>query len=183
MKTVRPSLVTIAAVWFTVAWAGKIGWSSPEFWLGTSFVWLSWFVILNDVFTVRLRFPAAYYRLRQFEHDGRLYRKLGVRAFRRFVINGDHMNRMKRVHQPSFRFIRTSVDAENWSRYSRAAETYHALHLLLLSPAVAFAASSHRNISVGGLLILLCVFDVYPIFLQRYNRSRIERLLRRPPRK
>src|SRR5687768_13150825 len=40
--------------------------------------------------------PSSYYRLREFEKSGRIYEVLGVRAFSRFVTDGEYINRFRR---------------------------------------------------------------------------------------
>jgi hypothetical protein len=162
----------LLAVW----WATQTGWLSPDFWLGVSFVVLAWDLVLGDNWQVRVRFPGCYYRLRGFEADGRVYRDIGIRQFKRFVLDGDYMNRWKRARTPAYRLIHTRCDALAWEERARAAETAHGLHLLLLCPCIALSVSTARPSFAAGALALLIGFDLYPVFLQRYNRARIARL-------
>jgi len=157
-------------------WATQTGWLSPEFWLGFSFVTLGWVVVLADILHFRFRFPDPYHRLRVFEADGSVYRGIGIRVFKRFVVNGDYMNRWKRSREPDYRLIHTRSDAVTWEHLSRATEAAHALHLLVLCPAIVLALHARRLAFAAGVLALLIGFDLYPVLLQRYNRSRISKI-------
>lgn len=168
--------VTLGVLLFALWWAGQTGWATPDFWLGASFLGLGWAVVLDEMLRFRVRFPNAYHRLRAFEADGRLYRRMGVHVFKRFVVNGDYMNRIKRAHRPAYRLIRSRTDAMGWEQHSRTTEAAHMMHLLLLAPALAFAMRAGRVSFAAWTLVLLIGFDLYPVLLQRYNRARVARL-------
>jgi hypothetical protein len=102
-----------------------------------------------------------------------------VRLFKRFVPNGDLVNRWARRLDPGHRNIRDAAAARAWLERTRDSERSH-LVLLLMG---AFTAAYAARIGWYGWAIALTasnlVFNLYPILLQRYNRCRIARLLRR----
>jgi predicted RNA-binding Zn ribbon-like protein len=120
-----------------------------------------------------------YYRLRQCEATGVVYEWLGVRLFRRFVVEGDYFNRFGR---------RTGFDpAPAWSagaaraaeRRGRLSERVHAVALALLVPSAAGLLLEGRLAAGGGVLLGTVVLDLYPVMLQRYTRSRLGRIAER----
>ncbi len=167
---------TAAALWIIRWWETQTGWRDPSFWFGGSFVALAWVIVLNEFADVCLKLPNFYHRLRPCEADGRLYRDLGVRLFKRFVVDGDYMNRSKRAKNPAYRVVRTRSDAVEREHFSRTTELAHLLHLLLLLPAIALSIRTGRPWFAAATTLLLVGFDLYPILLQRYNRARVSRL-------
>jgi hypothetical protein len=179
-KAVEFVAVTAAVIWVLLWWETQTGWGTPDFWFGTSFLALGWVIVLGEFGGIYLKLPDSYHRLQQFEADGRLYRRLGVRVIKRFVVDGDYMNRSKRARTPGYRIVRTRSDAFGRERRSRTTEVAHLLHLLLLLPAIALATRAGRHWFAAGTILLLTGFDLYPILLQRYNRARVQRLSRQP---
>jgi len=123
--------------------------------------------------------PSSYYRVGRLERTGRLYEAVGVRLFRNFVPDGDLANRFRRRHEPSFRVIRNRHLAAAFVRRTELSERSHLVLLAMGVLSAAFALAIGWQgwaiyISVGNVFV-----HVYPVLLQRYTRSRIERVLRR----
>jgi Glycosyl-4,4'-diaponeurosporenoate acyltransferase len=123
--------------------------------------------------------PSSYYRPHRLERTGRLYEAIGVRLFRNFVPDGDLSNRWRRRHDPGFRMIRNRHRAAAFVRRTVKSEKSHLVLLAMgvLSAAFALAIGWWGwaiYISAGNVLV-----HVYPVLLQRYTRSRIERVLSR----
>lgn len=116
--------------------------------------------------------PRSYYATRNAARARRNYERLGVRFFKRFVVNGDLVNRWSRRHdvQPQLVLIRGDIAPfiDQTCRVERA-------HLVLFLFSLFTAACSAR---LGWYRWTAClvfgniVFNLYPIFLQRYNRAR-----------
>jgi len=120
--------------------------------------------------------PSSYYRVFKFERTGRLYEALGVRLFRNLVPDGDLANRWRRRREPNFRVIRNRGLATAFVRRTELSERSHLVLLGMGVLSAAFAlAIGWRGwaiyITVGNVLV-----HVYPVLLQRYTRSRIERI-------
>lgn len=121
--------------------------------------------------------PRAYYRLLGFERSGRLYELLGVREFRRFVTDGDFINRHRRRADPDFRLVRDRRSAREFIARTMLAERGHIVWLL----AGALTAAWALHVELLGWAIFLTVgnliVNLWPMMLQRYTRARIERVL------
>lgn len=120
--------------------------------------------------------PAAFFRPRRFEVAGRLYRALGVKAFRRIVTNGDWINRaVRRRHAGYIVHDRSVLFARSWME-SIKAERAHLFYFLLALGALLYALRIgwHGWAVWHGATNL--VLNLWPILLQRYTRGRILRV-------
>jgi hypothetical protein len=120
--------------------------------------------------------PAAYFRLRRAEADGRIYRALSVRGFRSFVTYGDPMVRLMRGIDPaSYVRLKSSTLADREKRTKRGEKIHWAL-LLGSVPAAVWAVVVQESWFAVYLLAANVPMNVYPILLQRYTRARLARI-------
>lgn len=131
------------------------------------------------------RFRVWYFEPKPFEMMGncRLYRLLGVRAFKRYLpTSGDLVTRRRGISR--IKRVEGGV-AEGLRRYERITRSYEARHIF---GGLSMLAISWWSIAVHGkgnwvaLLAANVSINGYPIMLQRYNRIRLQRALgRRAP--
>jgi len=121
--------------------------------------------------------PEQYYRPRAFELNGRFYERLGIRFYKRWMMNGDYMNRFSRRFLPDYRVI---DGCDSMRKFEAQVRTYEKGHLMwfgvtALAGIYAIVLSSH--------VLALCLFtsslvtQLYPAILQRYLRIRITKCL------
>ena len=125
------------------------------------------------------RLPGHYYQLRAWERAGagRVYvRWLGVRHFKRWMSHGDLMNAWLRRRVLDYRVVRPSVDsATAYAARTVEIERAHlAWGLAALAPAV-YALTVGAYAFAALWILVNALTNVWPIFLQRYNRVRAER--------
>jgi hypothetical protein len=147
---VRSVLFAVVANWLIVAWVALVG---PA---------------------IRWRLPDAYLRPREWERDGRLYRRLGVPLFGAVV-----------RHTP----LRTlTPDAYLRGRPGRIAivldlcahaEAVHVWVFLLALPLALYGIARGWWGAVGWLLAINALLNLYPVLQQRMIRGRLERALAR----
>ena len=123
--------------------------------------------------------PAGYFRIRRFERSGTFYERLGVLHFRKLAPDGDWANRWERHRDPQYRIVRGRRSAQAFLARTEASERGHVVLLLLGAASAAWALAIGwpgwaLYLSLGNVAV-----NVYPILLQRFNRARIEALLRR----
>lgn len=118
--------------------------------------------------------PPRYYRLQQVEHDGRLYRRLGVVTFKRLLVK----SRIELLNV-SARLSHGRTGLQGLERGIRQAETDHAIALLVMLLITIYAGMNARWALAGWLLLANVVANVYPIMLQRHNRARLLPVLRK----
>lgn len=120
--------------------------------------------------------PGGYFRLRRAEADGRIYAALGVRRFRNIVTYGGPMVRlMRRIDPESYTRLKRSTLADR-ERGTRRREKIHWALLLGTLPAAMWAVTQREFWFAIYLLAANIPMNIYPILLQRYTRSRLERM-------
>lgn len=117
---------------------------------------------------VPFAFPPRYYRLRPFEIDGQLYRRLGVLGFR-WLLFKSHIELLN----VSAKLSHGKAGLQRLERGGRDAETDHASALLVMVVITAYAGLHGWWVLAGSLLLTNFVANVYPIMLQRYTRARL----------
>ena len=123
--------------------------------------------------------PERYYRIRHFESSGRVYERIGIRFFKRFVPNGDYINQVIRRSQPGYRVVHDRDSIVNHEAATRWAERCHIVSLFLVVPCTAYALMLGWNKFALWLVLPNIPLHLYPILLQRYTRARIQNVLRR----
>ena len=123
--------------------------------------------------------PPTFYRCWEGGRGFRVYDSIGVRVFKRFVPNGDLINRWARRLEPRYRLVRDEASARAWPDGPRDSERSHLVLLLMGAFTAAYADRIGWHGWALGLTAGNVVFNLYPILLQRYTRCRIARLLRR----
>ncbi|MEX1020075.1 MAG: hypothetical protein WDZ49_10475 [Litorilinea sp.] len=136
---------------------------------------LLWFLLSLLPYTL----PAWYFTPWLVEQDGRLYEFLGIRTFKRFVPNGDLVNRLIRRTDPAYRFLQNRGAAQAFLDKTRSSERGHLVLLFMGIFTAVYALRIDWHSWAIGLTIGNVVFNVYPIMLQRYNRLRITRIIQR----
>lgn len=124
------------------------------------------------------RLTGLYFRPKRWEST-RLYEWLGVRAYKRWITAvGRHTG-----HDPSGpnRYYLWRRDAQGLRDFERKTRGNEAMHLVgILLPAAGLLLEAGDPIGRFPLLAVL-IANVHPYLLQRYNRLRIVRILRRHP--
>jgi len=119
--------------------------------------------------------PAGYYRPRPFELSGRFYARLGVRWFKRWTPDGDHVVRYIRRFVPDYRILPGRGSLADLDLRTRRSEQGHLLWLLVSAAPIAYAMISGWAVLASWLVLGNLVVNVYPIMLQRYTRARVRR--------
>jgi Glycosyl-4,4'-diaponeurosporenoate acyltransferase len=121
---------------------------------------------------VRLPMPAGYFRRSRFERRW-IYELLGIRVFKRLM-----RSRAYRGINPDFRLSRGRSGFADLAQTMEAAEAAHALVFAIVST-LAAAALMLRWLDAAAWLMLFNVpLNAYPVMLQRYNRLRLDPLLK-----
>lgn len=126
------------------------------------------------------RAPEHYFSLRRWERraNGRAYERwAGIRFFKQWMMHGDRMNAMLRRLDPDYRAIRPTREALVASAERTVSiERAHLAWFLGALPIAGYALS----VDAPGFALLWTVANlltnVWPMFLQRYNRVRLERV-------
>ncbi len=124
-----------------------------------------------------------YFEPRKLEQWGgrSIYEFLGVRFFKRYLLPTElllfHLRGKKAAMQGGQEVLKAELKRIEWE--TRRNEVIHSLALLLT---VCFLVFRLPQLSIVQFLVIFAInlyINVYPIFVQRYNRFRIMRLLRK----
>jgi glycosyl-4,4'-diaponeurosporenoate acyltransferase len=124
-----------------------------------------------------------YFEPRKLEQWGgkSIYEFLGVRFFKRYLLPTElllfHLRGKKAAMQGGQEVRKAELKRLEWE--TRRNEVIHSLALLLT---VCFFVFRLPQLSIVEFLVIFAInlyLNVYPIFVQRYNRFRIMRLLRK----
>jgi hypothetical protein len=140
---------------------------------------LPWFAGCILIGGAMLLLPKAYYRTRRFERGGRVYEKLGVRAFRMVMTNGDWINRRVRQAYPGYCVSAPRDRLETSLRNTLSAEKSHLVLAILGAGAAFYAAAIAWNGWAVWLTVSNLAANVWPILLERYTRARLTSLTER----
>jgi hypothetical protein len=160
-------------------WLQLFGPMRPPGWPPPDSPPVPWFAGAGLAGIAMLLLPRGWYRPRRFEAG--IYRKLGVRAFRRWATNGDAIVRIVRRRHPGF-----TVHARDFAQAFANTLVGEKSHLGLL---MFGAVTSAYLLAIGWLgwaawsIVTNLIGNLYPVLLQRYTRARLLRLreYRRPP--
>lgn len=133
-------------------------------------VWLpmTWLGTVSRV--VQPRLPASYHDLREFERDGRLYERLGVRLVKRLLRRGPLAVFNPDLHLPA---DRSPEHLAHLDQRMRDAEASHFM-LLVATSGIALNAAARSWWTAAVLTVVFnALLNGYPVMLQRYNRVRL----------
>jgi len=134
----------------------------------------SMLLILSARHVAPLSLPYWYWRVRVFEDEGRLYSRFGIGTFKKLLVllGFDVCN----WH---VRFSGRRSGLRNLSQGIRQAEINHVISFLVLLLTFIYALGRNWYGVAGWLAAVNVIANVYPVMLQRHNRSRVDPLLER----
>jgi hypothetical protein len=165
IRYVSGVLVTIAFA-IIVVWTARAFGRSAFFAFGINWLLGAWAFVVAQY--VPLRLPARYYRLRPFERAGRLYDRVGVRWYRRWL------RRYLWTVDPAL--LRSRPGAREYMiDAAQGAEAGHLLILVFIGGITVWAAASGWWEAVPWLVVFNLLHNGYPVLSMRQFRARLER--------
>ena len=137
--------------------------------------WLISMIIAIVSSAILFRVNPKLFSLAHWENQGEIYERAGIRVFRRLLL-----------HSPlgwinaNFHLRTSRTDCRRLLREMNSSEGVHWL-TCVVSVVLAISYLLHHHVVYGYVMLLVRVpFDLYPIMLQRWNRGRVWRALKRP---
>jgi hypothetical protein len=124
--------------------------------------------------------PRAYFEPRRFERGG-FYPALGVRWFRAAAPDGDWINRRLRRLDPSYRVVRDRRTRAEHIAGSIVNERWHTSWLVLGLVTMGSAVATRQYGWALLMTVFNVVFNLYPVFHQRYKRAKLRFPVDAPP--
>jgi hypothetical protein len=141
----------------------------------TAMTWLISIAMAVVSSVVVFRMNPALFSLAHWEKEGEIYDRAGIRAFRWVLLHSP----LGWIN-PNFHLGASRADCERLLRETNSSEAVHWLTCVVsVTLAISYLLDDY---AVYGYVMLLVriPFDLYPIMLQRWNRGRLWRVLRRP---
>jgi hypothetical protein len=135
------------------------------------------FLLMASVltFTETLKSPltSAYFNENPWERRGKIYDSLGINFYRKLLV-WIGWEKMNKKTKPVEKNLNTLI---NLHYRTKQDELNHIIIMLVVLGFNIFVAFRFGIVKSLPLLILNILLNIYPIFLQRYNRPRIERII------
>lgn len=142
-----------------------------------SFAWiLNFLLMFTMVFTTgALKSPltSSYFEEKPWEQKGKIYEHLGINIFRKFLV----LIGWEKVIRSAYPIKTKSEALKNLYYQTKKSELDHLIIFIIVLGFNIFVAFKFGFVKSLSLLILNLVFNLYPIFLQRYNRPRVKKAL------
>lgn len=159
---------TIVILYFIVSWIGVKGFL---------FAWILNFMLMMCVyfFTETLKAPLQtnYYREKQWEKKGKTYERLGINLFRKLLVMLG-WEKLNKKDNPVAKNLKALMHLEYRTRQS---ELGHLIIFVIVLGFNIYVAIQYGLEESLWLLVLNILLNLYPIFLQRYNRPRLQRAI------
>lgn len=121
------------------------------------------------------RLKEQYFKPKSFEKNGRLYEKLGVRTFKKFLPTfGDYVCRLTGA-----RLIKGKKDLKGMDNWTKIYETVHVIGGSISAEMTIDMIAEGNYAGAASQLISNLLVNIYPIMTQRYNRSRLHNAIER----
>jgi hypothetical protein len=124
----------------------------------------------------------AWFDPKSFEENPEVYEKLGIKTFKKYLpTTGDLTMRLVRKRFSDAGFIK-SASVEALKDYEKFTRVYEGIHTTFLGVGGAIMADQLAEGRIGAAAFtagINTLVNVYPIMLQRYNRSRLYRTIHR----
>ncbi|MEM1271926.1 MAG: hypothetical protein AAGI08_17905 [Bacteroidota bacterium] len=152
--------------------ARSIGAGSIGFAIFVNFLLMTLFAVFVGVLKPDL--SISYFEAKRFEKGGRVYRRFGLRYFL-LLLRLVGSERMRRTSAP---LTKRGESLARFEHQTRVSEASHALAAVVVAAITVYVASAYGIGSVIWLVVFNIVLNVYPVMMQRYNRPRVQNVLR-----
>lgn len=170
-KTLILSIIIIITIGLTYWLINYVGMR------GFLFAWVLNLMLMMCVykFTEELKsqFTSPYYNERKWERDGRIYRLLGINFFRKLLV----WIGWERLNKKANPLVKNTNALLHLQYRTKQSELGHIIILVIVLGFTIFVAIKFGIRESLWLLILNVLLNLYPIFLQRYNRPRLNRAI------
>ena len=124
--------------------------------------------------------PRAFFDTMHFGKTASVYKKIGIRFVKKYTQDGDWVNRLIRRKFPQYKVFDHSAPMQKHIDKAYAIEKIHfSMFIFFLLTAI---YALYRGEARWAIIITInnLIFNLYPNFLQQYNRLRLRHLSRIP---
>jgi len=111
----------------------------------------------------------------KFEKELTFYKRIGVIFFKKIVPTGGDfwIKIINKRRKKKFRVIKNREDAIAWTIFTIIVEGIHGMGFLIMNYFIIKVLLNQRWETGMFLIVLNILINIYPIFIQRYNRIRM----------
>ena len=174
LKLAPVSLIVGAVMFMMLSERAESSWLLAALW--AAFIhWCSGVLIIALAAMLPPALPDRWLRLRSWEADGSVYRRLGIEGYKKALLASPFgPNAFLKFHG------RRSQIPE-LEQFTRNAEMGHLTLLVVSTVVIAIAWRTGYWRTALFLAIVNVPWNIYPVLLQRYTRARLTRVRRRLP--
>ena len=122
------------------------------------------------------RLIELYLTPRFWERNGKLYKFLGIKVFKKYVpTSGDYVRR----RFGATLLIKNIEDVREYEKNTRVLELAHITFFLVTVPLMVLYLILGAVGPFWSLVVVNLLVNIYPVMLQRYNRARIYKIIAR----
>ena len=114
----------------------------------------------------------------QLSRKPKFYEGLGVKLIRKFVQNGDFVNRYIRKGKPAYRIVADRASAVKYINTILMYERYHLMCFVFFLLTAVYVMMISQYAMAVIILLANIIYNICPILLQQYNRARVKKLAR-----
>lgn len=143
------------------------------------FAWTLNFMLMMAVLsftqTFQPRLTSTYYHAKRWEAEGKIYQWVGVNGFRKILV-WVGWEKLNKASKP----VKKNLNALKQLEYGTRQSEFGHLIIFFIVLAVALFVGVHHGLRQSLWLHLLnIVLNAYPIVVQRYNRPRLQKAIKR----
>ena len=121
--------------------------------------------------TLKSPFTSPYFNAQPWEQKGKIYESLGIHFYRKLLV-WIGWEKLNKKSNPIEKNTLAHVHLQ-----TKKSEFSHLIILIVVFGFNVYVAIQYGVLKSMWLLLLNVLFNLYPVFLQRYNRPRLERIL------
>lgn len=144
---------------------------------GFLFAWMLNLILMMCVYTftetLKSPFNASYFDDKKWENKGKIYELFGINSFRKLLV----LIGWEKLNKKTNPVENESKSLQLLHYRTKQSELGHLIILFIVLGFTIFVGVEYGIIESLWLLSLNILINLYPIFLQRYNRPRFERAI------
>ncbi|MCK7556599.1 hypothetical protein MKQ70_16865 [Chitinophaga sedimenti] len=142
------------------------------------FTWMRplWVYVLLVAALLVALLPAIVYRKMQLGAEVAVYKRIGIMWVRRFSQDGDIINRLLRKRFPGYKVIHEPAGVRRYILRANMNERFHCGLFAFMTGIMVFAVVQAHYIWALVIAINNVLYNLYPMFLQQYNRIRLREI-------
>lgn len=162
------TIVTTALIYALIHYIGMQGFS---FAFSLNFMLMA--CVLTFTETLKSHLTSPYFNEKAWEQGGKIYKSLGINFYRKLLV-GIGWERLNKKSKPVKKKTKTLIHLHYRTKQD---ELGHIIILIIVLGFNIYVAYKFGVLKSLWLLVLNIILNLFPVFLQRYNRPRIERAI------